>query len=450
MKIAMVSKADRFGGGASQVAVDLTAALQDLGASVRHYVGWSGKERLRDTYPAHVIPLFGGAPLRLATKSALVGGWLLGVPEAVPFEWPAVAASGLLDADLLHVHDITELFSPLTMAWLSRRKPVVWTLHDMSGFTAGCIASFDGEPLGCERWSVAGQGCDGGCPLRAMRRYPFGGVLNGVPLLWRAKRALARRGRMHLVAPSTWLAGEVERSLLYRGRRPPVIHNGIDTAGVFVARPKPACRAALGLSAGRVVIALMAGDLADPLKGFAQAVATLRALPEALRARLQLVCIGKRDHAAETALAGFAVHWAGFVHDQTLLAIMLAAADLLLYPSMADNQPLAVIEALACGTPVFAYATGGIAEIIGADAGVVVTRKDSDGLAAALAASVDGGRLETLAEPARARAVAGFSRARMARDYLEFYQKVMNGTADGTADAPATLRAAGRTDGQAA
>ena len=138
MKIAIISKADSFGGGASKVAVDLCAALLGCGIDASHHVGWAGKERLRDTYPSHVKPLFGNWPQRIAVKCGLVAQWELGIPEAIPVEWPSVIASGVINADVIHVHDITEVLSPLTLLWLSRRKPVVWTLHDMSPFTSGC------------------------------------------------------------------------------------------------------------------------------------------------------------------------------------------------------------------------------------------------------------------------------------------------------------------------
>ena len=426
MKISVISKADAFGGGASKVAVDLSAALPQLGCAVTHYVGWAGKERLRDTYPAHVKPIFGSFPLRFSVKCALVGQWQLGIPEAIPVELLAVAASGALDGDLIHVHDITEVLSPLSLLWLSRRKPLIWTLHDCSPFTAGCITPFDKEPLGCARWTAEYGGCDRGCPVRTGRHYPFGGWFNGVPLLWQEKRLLSRRGRLHLTTPSNWLADEVERSQLYFGKRPSLISNGIDVFGCFQRRDKDACKSTLGLLPDRFLVALMAGDLSDANKGFASAIETLHALPLDIKSRLQLICIGTRDQIAVQQLAGYSVYWAGYVQDQRLLSIMLNAADLMLYPSLADNQPLAVLEALACATPVFSFATGGIPETVGNDAGVIVARKDTQALAAAIASSIHNGQLPAMSAAARARAEANFSRERMAANFLEIYRQVLD------------------------
>jgi glycosyltransferase involved in cell wall biosynthesis len=425
MKVSIISKADAFGGGASKVAVDLAAALSQTNCLTTHYVGWAGRERLRDTYPAHVKPIFGSFPPRFAIKCGLAAQWILGIPEAVPLELLAVAASGALEADIIHVHDITEVLSPLSLLWLSRRKPLIWTLHDCSPFTAGCISPFDKEPLGCQRWVSGAKGCDSGCPMRQERHYPFGGILNGVPLLWREKRWLSKYGKLHMTAPSTWLAGEVERSILYLGRRPTQISNGIDVFGSFSKRDKADCRSALGLRRDRLVVALMAGHVADTNKGANLAIDALRALPEDMADRIQLICIGTPDKAVTRAFAEFDVLWAGYVQDQRLLSIMLSAADLLLYPSLADNQPLSVIEAMASGTPVFSYDTGGIAETVGVEAGVVVPRKNFLALAAAMETAIRTNRLPSMSIAARARAESHFSRERMAAQFIELYEQVL-------------------------
>ena len=426
MKIAILSKADAFGGGASRIAQELTTALAAGGADVQHFAGWGGRARLRERYAPQVVPVFGRSRVaRVGLKLGLAAQWSLGVPEALPLEWPALRASGLLEADLIHVHDITELMSARSLIWLSRRKPVIWTLHDCSPFTAGCLYPFDREPLGCQRWRADGPGCGADCPLRAMRGYPFGGLANGVPLLWRAKARLAAQGRLTLTSPSSWLADETAASALYRGRRPAVVFNGIDVQGSFVPQDRTATRGRLGLAGQALWIVMMAGDLGDRNKGFAWGIEALQQLPGELRARARLLCIGRMPADAPAQLAGLPVHWTGYVENGPRLAELLGAADLMVYPSLADNQPLAVIEAMACGTPVFAFDTGGVPEIIGPEAGALAPRKDTAALAQAIAAAVQDGSLAAKGEAARHRALAHFSRDRMARDFMALYQRVL-------------------------
>lgn len=426
MKIAVLSKADAFGGGASRIAQELATTLAAMGVDAQHFAGWGGRARLRERYPESVTPVFGRSRLpRVAMKLGLAAQWTLGVPEALPLEWPALKASGLLAADLIHVHDITELMSARSLLWLSRLKPVIWTLHDCSPFTAGCLYPFDGEPLGCQRWRADGPGCGRDCPLRATRSYPFGGLVNGVPLLWRAKARLAAQGHLTLTSPSSWLADETAASSLYRGRRPEVIFNGIDVTHGFVPPERARVRGRLGLPADALCIVMMAADLADRNKGFAWGVQALQQLPPSMRAHTRLLCIGRPPVQAPAELAGLPVHWAGYVHSGPPLAELLGAADLMLYPSLADNQPLAVIEAMACGTPVFGFDTGGVPEIIGGEAGAVVPRKDTAALAQAIAHAWQAQRLPAMATAARQRALAHFSRERMARDFAGLYQRVL-------------------------
>lgn len=430
MKIAVLSKADVYGGGASRVAVELAAGLAQAGVDVRHYAGWGGRARLRDRYPDSVTPVFGAnRPARVALKVGIAAQWFLGTPEAVPLEWPALVRSGLLEADLIHVHDITELMSARSLLWLSQRKPVVWTLHDCSPFTAGCIYPFDGEPMGCTRWRSGAAGCAAGCPLQQVKGYPFWGWFNGVPLLWRAKSRLAAEGRLTMTSPSSWLADETARSAMYAGRRPEVVFNGIDVQADFVPQDKVATRARLGLRADGLLIVMMAGNLADRNKGFAWGVQALESLPAPLRAQAQLLCIGTPPPQAPAQLAGMPVRWAGYVDNGPRMAELLGAADLMLYPSLADNQPLAVIEAMACGTPVFAFDTGGIPEILDTEGGVVVPRKNTVALAQAIAQAAADGTLAAMGRAARARALACFGREQMAGRFNALYRRVLAGAA---------------------
>ena len=425
MKVSVLSKADQLGGGASKVAANLAIALRSKGIETKHFVGWGGKKRLRDIYSSEVIPLFGPKAIRIAIKCGLAAQWELGIPEAIPVEFPSLFYSGLLDADLIHVHDTTEVLSPLSMLWLSRRKPVIWTLHDTSAFTAGCISPFENEPLGCGRWRADRAGCDRTCPMRATKSYPFGGKFNGIPLLWWEKKMLAEHGRVHMTAPSRWLIGEVARSKLYAGRFPEFVSNGIDIFGNFVCRPKQVCKTELGLDQTATVITLISGDLSDLNKGFHWAVKALKALPESIKKSVCILCIGTRNHVATDLLQEFDVLWVGYVEDQNRLSVLLNAADLMIYPSMADNQPLAVIEALASGTPVFAFATGGIPEMLDESMGGIVARKDVKALAQAVTDAISGGRLPAMSVAARAHAERFFTRERMADNFIALYDKVL-------------------------
>ena len=123
-----------------------------------------------------------------------------------------------------------------------------------------------------------------------------------------------------------------------------------------------ALRRRFGLAADRFTIVLSGNNWADRLKGADHAIAALRAAGAAVR-ELQLLVIGRGSEAllSQTGLTGQA---RPYLHQRGQLADAYACADVCLFPSRAENYPLTVLEALACGTPVVACAVGGIPEQI--------------------------------------------------------------------------------------
>lgn len=150
MRICEVSKADSFGGGASRVAEELSQLLFSDGYSAEHWVSWTGKG-----YDHRRRPLYGSLE-RVIRKAHNATKAILSMPELVPYELPIFYRNGRVEQfDLFHFHDISSAISPLTLLHLSRSKPVVWTMHDCSPVTGGCL-----YPMSCERYKL---GC-GSCP----------------------------------------------------------------------------------------------------------------------------------------------------------------------------------------------------------------------------------------------------------------------------------------------
>ena len=147
-----------------------------------------------------------------------------------------------------------------------------------------------------------------------------------------------------------------------RGLPRRVIRSPID-CDVFAPRPDVATlRRRFGLAADRFTIVLSGNNWADRLKGADQAVSALRATGAAVR-ELQLLAIG-RESERLLSLTGLPGRAHPFLECREQLADAYACADVCLFPSQAENYPLTVLEALACGTPVVAHDVGGIAEQI--------------------------------------------------------------------------------------
>src|SRR5207253_5296550 len=93
-----------------------------------------------------------------------------------------------------------------------------------------------------------------------------------------------------------------------------------------------------------------------------------------------LVGLGHRGDAP----SGLNVRFVGNVEDESQVATYLRAADAVVVPSIAENAPLTIIEALMCGTPVVAFAVGGIPEMVNAHNGALVTERTAEALAQGL------------------------------------------------------------------
>ncbi len=406
LRLAMVSKATAPGGGASRVAEDLTALLRADGCTVDHWVGYySGTPR------PGLRQLHGPRPVRALVRLAHRLSGRLGWPELLPAEL-AILGPRLWRYDAVHFHDLPGAVSPLTVRAALGVGPCLLTLHDCSFFTGGCI-----QPLECPRFTV---GC-GHCPQRGM--WPLSAGPDRTAALARLKRRIVRvgvaTGRLHLVAPSRWMAGMVARV----GLDVPVtvIPNGVDTR-TYAPLPREQARVGLDLSAGRPVVLLLTGSLADRFKGIGQAAAALRELPEP---RPAILAIGLPDPAIRELFTGFDIRFPGYIADRDGLARRIAAADVLLYPSLADNLPLTVLQAMACGVPVVSFATGGIPEMIDqAENGWLAPRGDVPALAQGLRVALDQGRAPAWGRAAREKAVARFDEARFLAAHRELYRRV--------------------------
>ncbi|MDF5731537.1 MAG: glycosyltransferase, partial [Rhizonema sp. PD38] len=143
MKVAIVSKSDRKGGGASRVAEDLAKWLNDAGHHTDHFIAFNFQEPLsfqRSLYGEGLKIKFCKKIHRATNK--------FGLRELLPAEYWFNLNKVIDNYDIVHFHDLFTAISPLTLALASRRKPTFFTVHDCSPFTGGCL-----YPMGCEKFT---------------------------------------------------------------------------------------------------------------------------------------------------------------------------------------------------------------------------------------------------------------------------------------------------------
>ena len=269
------------------------------------------------------------------------------------------------EADILHLHNLHGwYFNPWSLSGLSYLRPTIWTLHDMQAITGHCAHSFE-----CERWQ---SGC-GNCPH--LDTYPSL-VRDTTARLWLDKKLIYDHSALWIVTPSEWLANKVAKSIL--ADQPLVcIPNAIDTR-VFSPKNQAEARQRLAIPENALVLGGVAdgGMLENGWKGGAYLLAALEALTENYPELLYLNIGGRSNTAAPPY-----VRTLPYIQDEESLAWAYSAIDAFLYPSMADNCPLTVLEALSCGVPVVAFATGGVPELVrdGTD-GMIVPQRDTAAL----------------------------------------------------------------------
>jgi len=404
LNIAVISKADRSGGGAGKVADDLSTMLAERGHNVQRWLGRE-HEHSRTTRKLHgkrtapIISLIN----KIQRKS--------GFPEFIPLEWPFLIPSLLNEkVDLLHFHDLNEAVSPFTLDLLSRYVPTIWTFHDCSPFTGGCI-----NPLGCEKFHARCSDCP-----------QFGTPeMNSVFDLSRLRQNVMRRlhssGRITPVVPSVWMAEQFRLSGMSL-RTPVYIPHAVNT-GIFVPRNRAEIRRKFGLPTDSLIILLAANgiSLRNPYKGFSAALKVIRALKS--KSPFVLL-VGQTDSEFLGELDGFRYFCSGHLNKEAEIAEYYSAADVFLNCTAADSFSLVTAEAASCGVPVAGFAVGGVPEIIeNGRSGLLVRAGDVESLSRELLECIDSGKLGFMGETARKTVEERFSRNLFIERHLELYYR---------------------------
>ena len=287
------------------------------------------------------------------------------------------------------------------------QKPIVWTLHDMWAF------------CGAEHYTDDHRWRDG---YRRDNRpiHESGFDLNR----WSWKRKCTHwQKRMHIVTPSQWLADCVRQSALMREWPVSVVPNPID-----IERWKPVekslSRELLGLppEVPLVLFGAMGGGR-DPRKGFDLLGAVLEHLRHEPRSSgMELVVFGQREPQSPPKL-GFPVHYTGHLHDDLSLCALYSSADAMVIPSRLDNLPNTGVEALACATPVIAFQTGGLQDLVDHhNTGYLAKAFDTEDLANGIAWVLAQRETGRLSEKAREQALARFAAPLVATKYRAVYE----------------------------
>lgn len=422
MKVVIVNSRD-LGGGAARSAFRLHQALRQIGVDSSMLVRSKKSEDpgaqafKRDTSPASRQALEAWKELtreQIDENRSGIGDAFFTLP--VP-GYDLARHELIQTADIINLHWVSTVVSPETLKSLLRLgKPIVWTLHDQRPFTGGCHFSF-----GCKGYE---RDC-ADCPQ--LRDHSAG--LTEQTLDW--QRRVGGIEQICPVCPSHWMAECARRSRVFNKCRIEVIPNSLET-DIFRPRSRKEARESLGLDPDGFWFLFGAHGIADQRKGFGTLIeAAQKCMANAsFRARLEqgkirFVGFGGGEHPPD--FGGVPVTNIGFINSDEQLASVYAASDLFLCPTLEDNLPNTILEALSCGTPVLASRVGGVPDLVrDAVNGRMFAPRDSDALSRLmLELSENPAPLEQFSKAARADVEARFPLQVQAKAYADLFADLL-------------------------
>ncbi len=410
MKVLIVNTSERTG-GAAIAARRLCRALMGMGHEVTMLV--ADKEGT-EPWIVQAAPRW---RLKL-TKAVERARILLGNKFCKEHLWDVDTATNGVDitrskafreADVVHLHWVNQGFLSISVLKkiMQSGKRIVWTMHDMWTFTGICHHAGT-----CTRYR---KQC-GNCP----QLHHTHGKDKSYTLLKQKADMLSHNPNITFVACSHWLEDLAKTSSLLRNRHVVSIANPLDTK-LFFPDDKIEARKRLKLPLREKLVLFACVKVTDKRKGIDYLVEAAQLLKEKYEkedSELSFLVMGQ--HAEELRkLLRFPVYSMGYVSDVKQIADIYRAADMFVTPSLFENLPNTIAEAMACGTPCVGFRTGGIPEMIDHLAnGYVANYQDADDLAQ--------GILHVLSHPGMGSAAEHyaqymFAEAHVARQYAEIY-----------------------------
>ena len=318
-------------------------------------------------------------------------------------------------ADVIHLHWINQGMLSLNTIRkiLTSGKPVVWTMHDMWPCTGICHYARE-----CRNYE---QECHH-CPYI----YGGGGKKDLSTRIFRKKKEIYSQASITFVGCSRWLAEKAKVSGLLTGQTVISIPNAINT-NLFKPHNKQEARRKCRLPQEGKLILFGSVKITDKRKGIDYLIEACKLLAEKhpeWKDSLGVVVFGNQSQQLQD-LIPFRVYPLPYIKNEHELVDIYNAVDLFVIPSLEENLPNMVMEAMSCGVPCVGFNTGGIPEMIDhLHNGYVAQRKSSEDLANGIHWVLTEPEYAELSAQACRKAIGNYSESIIAKKYTDVYNKI--------------------------
>lgn len=312
-----------------------------------------------------------------------------------------------IQPDVIHLHNIHGYYLNVEILFnylKSAQIPVIWTFHDCWPFTGHC-SYFD--RYSCFKWQTECYQCPN------KKGYPASFGLDQSKRNYYDKKFFFNGiQQLKIVTPSNWLARHVQHSFL-QDYPVQIIHNGIDLNNFKPLVENTEIKRKWGLTDKKIILGV--ASVWDKRKGLDDFIH----LSKIIKPGEQIILIGLEKNV----IKGLPTGITGIERTESIaeLVELYATADVFVNPTYIDNFPTTNIEAIACGTPVITYNSGGSPEAIDKQSGMVVEKGDITGLTTAINQVISKGKSH-YQSMCRERAEKLFNKDERFSDYLRLYE----------------------------
>lgn len=318
-------------------------------------------------------------------------------------------------ADVIHLHWINQgMLSLKTIRKIQQSgKPIVWTMHDMWPCTGICHHARE-----CTNFQTECHHCP--------YLYKGGSDKDLSYRVFKKKMKLYKSAPIIFVTCSNWLREKALSSALLAGQTVITIPNPINIA-LFQPHDKKEARSKCMLPATGKLILFGSVKVSDKRKGIDYLIESCKILNEKdpqLKEQLSVVVFGNQSEKLQNNLP-FRIFPLNFINNDHDLVNLYNAVDLYVTPSLEENLPNTIMEAMACGVPCVGFNVGGIPEMIDhLHNGYVAEYKSSEDFANGMHWLLTNPDYKQISEQACHKAVASYSESNVAKRYIEIYNKI--------------------------